>query len=401
MLKFRKFDEKMKRICAFILFVLLNFWAFSQHNDDKKYTLNGYFSQMNQTLIDTIDGNWINDASINNRLKFSYFGVKNLTFNFAVRNRIIYGETIKLTPGYADNFDIDKGFFELSFNLSAEKSYVINSAIDRFNFSYEKGKFKATLGRQRINWGKTFVWNPNDLFNNYSFFDFDYVEKPGADALYLQYFRNYASSIEFAAKLNSDTNLTAALKYGFNSLGYDFQLVAGLLDDNDIATGFAWSGYIKQLTFRGEATYLQPVDNLLDTSGCFIATIGFDYMFANSLMIVGEFLYNQAAKDVNITNVFEIQQAPMNVKNLSFAEYNAVLQISYPATPLINVSFAGMYMNKFDMLFFSPNISFSLSQNADFSLVGQLFSGNLPNPITQQNERKLFTLIFLRLKYSF
>jgi hypothetical protein len=62
---------------------------------------------------------------------------------------------------------------------------------------------------------------------------------------------------------------------------------------------------------------------------------------------------------------------------------------------------AGMYMNKFDMLFFSPNISFSLSQNADFSLVGQLFSGNLPNPITQQNERKLFTLIFLRLKYSF
>ena len=39
--------------------------------------------------------------------------------------------------------------------------------------------FIATAGRQRINWGQTFVWNVNDVFNAYSYFDFDYKERPG------------------------------------------------------------------------------------------------------------------------------------------------------------------------------------------------------------------------------
>ncbi len=391
----------MRRTTLLITLILLCFGMFSQENKEKNYNFGGYVSQMNQILIDSITGTWIADGSINNRLKFNYFGVRNFNFDFGVRNRIIYGESVKMLPSYAQNFDKDNGFVDLSWNLASEKSFIVNSAIDRFNFSYEANKFKVTIGRQRINWGKTFVWNPNDLFNNYSFFDFDYVEKPGADAIYLQYFRNYASSIEFAAKINSDTNITAAAKYGFNMFNYDFQIISGMLDQSDIAEGFAWSGNIKQITFRGEATYLQPLENFSDTTGILIASIGFDYMFQNSLSIIGEFLYNQQPPVFNLLNISQIQNAPMNVKSLSFAKYNALLQISYPATPLINISFATMYMDIDEIFFFSPNVNFSLSQNTDFTFVGQFFTGKFQNPVTLQNERRFISLIFIRLKYSF
>lgn len=391
----------MKRIITITAILLLTSVSFSQNTKQKKYYLNGYLSYMNQTIIDSLKGNWISDGLVHNRLMFNYYGIKNVTFDFEMRNRLMFGETAKLTPNYANYFDSDRGFFDMSYNIASGNSFVLNSNIDRLYFQYEIGKFKATIGRQRINWGMTFVWNPNDLFNNYSFFDFDYGEKPGADAINLQYFRNYASSIEFAAKLNSDTALTAAMLYKFNALNYDFQLIAGSLNNEDIATGFGWSGNIWQLTFRGEGSYLHPIDNFSDTSGVFIASLGFDYMLPNSTMITAEFLYNQSAAELQINNIFQIQDAPMSVKSLSFSEYSAVLQVSYPVSPIINTSLAAMWMSKDNWLFFSPNISFAISQDVNFSFVGQVFTGKMTNPYTLQKQNMLVSVIYFRLKYNF
>ncbi|MBN2662859.1 MAG: hypothetical protein JXR68_04345 [Bacteroidales bacterium] len=391
----------MKRIISITVILLLASISFSQTTKQKKYYLNGYLSYMNQTIIDSINGNWVNDGLVHNRLMFNYFGVKNLTFDLEVRNRLMYGETAKYTPNYSNYFDVDRGFFDLSFNVADGNSYVLNSNIDRLYFQYEVGKFKATIGRQRINWGMTFVWNPNDLFNNYSFFDFDYGEKPGSDAINIQYFRNYASSIEFAAKLNSDTALTAAMMYKFNLLNYDFQIIAGSLNNQDVVGGLGWSGNIWQFSFRGEGSYLHPVDNFSDTSGAFVASLGFDYMFTNSTIITAEFLYNQAAGNLNVDNIFKIQDAPMNVKSLSFSKYSAVLQVAYPISPVINTSIAAMWMSANNWFFLSPNIGFAISQDVEFSFVSQIFTGKMLNPISLQKEQKLISLIYLRFKYSF
>ncbi len=89
-------------------------------------------------------------------------------------------------------------------------------------------KFQVTLGRQRINWGQTFVWNPNDIFNAYSYFDFDYIERPGSDAVRLQYFPSSSSVAEFAVKVDDENDITAAGLYRFNKWGYDIQFLAGL-----------------------------------------------------------------------------------------------------------------------------------------------------------------------------
>lgn len=110
------------------------------------------------------------------------------------------------------------------------KSYVLNIAIDRLWLDFTHKNFQATLGRQRINWSQTFVWNPNDLFNTYSYFDFDYEEKPGSDAVRLQYFTSASSKAELLVKAGKDKKVTAAALYRFNKWKYDFQGLAGIFN---------------------------------------------------------------------------------------------------------------------------------------------------------------------------
>ena len=110
---------------------------------------------------------------------------------------------------------------DMSWNIFDKQSFLFNTTIDRLWLDLHYNKFQVTIGRQRINWGQTFVWNPNDIFNAYSFFDFDYVERPGSDAVRLQYFPSSSSAAELAVKVDDENDITAAGLYRFNRWGYD------------------------------------------------------------------------------------------------------------------------------------------------------------------------------------
>ncbi len=163
-------------------------------------------------------------------------------------------------------------FLDLSLNIFNEKSFFLNSTIDRAYVQYTHQNFVATVGRQRINWGQSFVWNPNDIFNVQNYFDFDYIEKPGSDAVRLQYYTGYASDAELAAKLDQDKRLTAAGYFRFNDWNYDFQVLGGLFAGEDLMAGLGWSGSVKGAGFRGETSYFrskgpfQGYDRIFSTS---------------------------------------------------------------------------------------------------------------------------------------
>lgn len=394
-----KYYKVMKFLKTKLLFALIMI-SLSNYAQNKIH-IEGYVSNMQSVMFDSFKNNWINDNLIHNRLNFKYTPTNSITFAAEFRNRIMTGESVKYIPNYAEGIDTDKGFIDMSFNLVEEQSVLINSNIDRLYFSYEKGNFNITIGRQRINWGQTFVWNPNDIFNSYSFFDFDYVEKPGSDAIRLQYYTGIAASLEAAVKINSEEEITAAGKFIFNKYNYDFQLIGGIIDEEDYVGGIGWSGNLWQLTFRGEGSYLHPKDNFSDTTGLFIGAVGFDYMFANSTMISCEFLYNQQPKTTEIANFLQIYDAPQSVKNLSFTEYNIFGQITYPFNPLISGTLSSIYYPKLQGFFAGPSITFSLMNNLDFSLITQSFSGNFDNPITSEKQRIWYNLIFMKMKYSF
>jgi hypothetical protein len=376
-------------------FIIIFFCSgLSAQDTQQKFNISGYISDMQSVTFDSVNKQWGISNLVHNRVNVKYFPVVGISAALELRNRFSMEGNATNNSTTATSFSTDHGFFDWSKNIAKGNSYVLNSSIDRFWVAYERGKFRATLGRQRINWGQTMVWNPNDIFNAYSFFDFDYVERPGSDALRLQYYNSEVSSIELAVKMNSDKAATAAALYRFNVFEYDFQVLAGMLNQTDYIAGFGWSGAIKKVSFRGEVSYFYPEKNFKDTTGLLLASISLDYTFSNSLSLLAEYLYNGS----KLNGAFSFQSfynAPLTVKNLSFVKHNLVGQASYPITPLLTGSLACMFLPEIKGYYLGPSISCSITQNLDASLYLQSFGGKVAGQTLQ------FNMVYLRLKYSF
>jgi hypothetical protein len=371
----------------------------AQDNDGiKKWSLNGYVSSMQSVIIiDSLKDYWITDYLLHNRLNFHWFPYKSLSAKIELRNRFMYGDQLKgdTEGSYKKSLEDDRGMVDMAWNIASDKSYILNTMIDRAYIQYTYEKFEVTVGRQRINWGQTFVWNPNDIFNTYSFFDFDYPERPGSDAIRLQYFTGMASVAEIALKSDSTGNITAAGLFRFNKYNYDIQVLGGILDEEDMALGIGWSGNIKNMAFRGEMSYFHPYRNYKDTTGLYFLSVGLDYSFSNSLYLQFEAFYRQMPKGFDVNDFMEFYSGPLSVKNLSFTEYNLFAQASYPLNPLFNGNLAVMYFPKLNGYYVGPSVSYSLMDNLDFSIYLQLFSGKFGD------NRQHFNLGFLRFQYSF
>lgn len=366
----------------------------------KILTLNGYLSGMQTVIFQDLNKDWITENLFHNRLNIHLYPLKNLTASIQFRNRLIYGETVRFTPGYTGMIGKSDGWADLSFNIATGNYYVLNSSIDRLWIQYTAGNFETTAGRQRINWGQTLVWNPNDIFNIYSYFDIDYIERPGSDGIRLKYYTGYTSSVELAAKIDSSKKITAAGLFHFNLNGYDLQFLGGVLEENDFVAGLGWSGNIRNAGFRGETTYFHDIKNFQDTTGMIMASIGMDYTFSNSLLLQLEFLYaNKASMPAG--GFLGYYTSALNVKSLAFTEYSLFTSINYPFTPLLQGTVAGMYFPKLDGYFAGPSLTYNMMKNIDLALFLQYFSGELENPITQIKKREDITMVFLRLRWNF
>lgn len=373
------------------------FIAVYSQTENSKWELRGYLSNMQSVMVLGEDQDWISDNLFHNRINLFWYPNDNFTASLQFRNRFMYGQSIQLFEGYAESIDNEMSFLDLSMNILNENSFFFNTAIDRAYFQYTLNNFVFTVGRQRINWGQTFVWNPNDIFNVQNFFDFDYAEKPGSDAVRLQYYPNYSSSLEVAAKLDYQDKLTLAGYYRFNKWSYDFQFLAGILAEEDYLAGLGWSGDIRGAGFRGEMSYFHPKNNFMDTTGIFYSSLSLDYTFGNSLYIQAEALFSVLPDDFNISSFMEYYQGPLTVKNLSFSKWNWFTQVSYPISPLLNLSFAGMYFPDLKGFFAGPTMAYSLKDNMELSLISQVFSGEFSE---SENKSQMY-FAFLRYKFSF
>ncbi|MFB6258112.1 MAG: hypothetical protein ABEH38_05420 [Flavobacteriales bacterium] len=195
----------------------LGFWK----KVDEAVELKGYVKHLNLGSWNENDiGKLSNENFFHNRLNFRAYPSKSWTLGIEARNRLFYGEGVKADPRYGDRL---LGQYPQRFDLSDlfvnEPGVVMHSKIDRAWVRFSKGKWEVTAGRQRINWGKNLAWNPNDLFNAYSFVDFDYEERPGSDAIWVRYFPKMLSSIDLAYRPGEEGDeRIAALRYKFNPM---------------------------------------------------------------------------------------------------------------------------------------------------------------------------------------
>jgi hypothetical protein len=250
---------------------------------------------------------------------------------------------------------------------------VVHVLADRFYLEHNSGKWQIRLGRQRINWGINMVSNPNDLFNTYSFFDFDYPERPGSDAVRVQYYRNDLSHAEVAfAPADNISEAVGAFLYGFNYREYDVQLIAGYYH-NRMVLGTGWAGNIAGVGFKGEASFFTDIEKTKGNS-TLVAAISGDYIFGNSIYLVLEALYNGGFDPAGY-NVSDFYR-PLSVDNIMFSEFAVTTSVSYPFSPVITGSLAAMSLPDIHAYFISPSVTWSVKSNLDAGLTSQIFGGS-------------------------
>jgi hypothetical protein len=357
----------------------------------------GYLKDLRTVSFTDFDDLTTNNL-IHNRLNFKFFLSPDFTFALESRNRIFYGESLQNMPDFSEALDQDNGLVDMSFVLVDQEALVFHSIIDRLWLNYSYKKLDVRLGRQRINWGMNLAWNPNDLFNAYSFIDFDYEERPGSDALRVQYYANSFSSLELAVSPDEELNNTiAALMYKFNRWNYDFQLLTANYN-TDVAVGLGWAGNLKNAGFKGEATYFHPKQNLGDTSAVLSASISVDYAFVNSLYLNGAILLNsQGLTNNDPEALLQFYSTELSAKNLMPSRFSVFAQTSYAFSPIFNASFSTIYGVDLNLLFLNPVIGISIANNWELSLVGQMVLA----PTTNNDFSNQGNSIFVRTKWSF
>jgi len=382
-------------------FILLIFAASFLGQAQEQWMMRGYVKGLSamQTLGD--EGEIALENTLHNRFDVNWYLSDKFTFTVGMRNRIIVGNNVTLLPGYADYIARDNGYFDLSWLWAETDSWIGVTQLDRLMLDFTAGNLQITLGRQRINWGQTFVWNPNDVFNTYSYFDFDYEERPGSDALRIQYYLGMSSKLELSTSLNSDKKLTSVGLYRFNTGGYDLQFLGGVFTETDYVLGGGWSGSIKGGGFSGEITYFHPMDRDEDPDSEVTATIHYDYTFRSSLNLQFEALYNGFGQEDLASGIGDLVFQDLSPKNLFPTQLAFFGSGAFDVTPLFRVMLAGIYGPEGNFYYVGPTLTYSLSNTMELTGVGQYYSSD---EVFNENGEPLITTggaLFVRFKWSF
>jgi len=382
----------MKRFFLTYLLLITLTTIYAQEKEEK-LVLSGYIKNLHEfSFINSLEQlQWT--TLLHNRLNFKYIPTEKLTVRLEFRNRLFYGDNVKNIFGFSKFISQDHGITDLSWNIIDNKDILFNTTIDRALINYAKGDWDITLGRQRVNWGMNLIWNPNDIFNTYNFLDFDYEERPGSDALRVQYYMGEFSKIEVAAKKGkrADDKIVAAM-YKFNKESYDIQLITGVYL-NDWVIGAGWAGNLKNAGFKGEVSYFIPYETYFNSENVLSAAISVDYGFKKGLYINSSVLYNSSADEAS-GNIGYLLYTNLSAKNLMPYKYSGFLQLAKEFTPIFKGAVSTIYSPTNHSVIIMPTFDYSVANNWELNFTGQSF-------FEFENYQALGNSLFVRLRWSF
>lgn len=383
----------MKKAILLLSAVMICTFASLSQDAPGKLSAGGYATWLHNSVFEDPAEEWLNSSMLHNRLNFKAYPGTRITMALEIRNRFVLGDMVQLDPTYSTALASDPGWVDMSWNILSEQSFVLNTFIDRAWIDYTSGKLRLTLGRQRVNWSQALVWNPNDIFNTYSFFDFDYMERPGSDALRAVYSTSPSSAAEMVVKLDSADRVTVAALYRFNVLNTDLQFFAGETNEELFTAGTGWSGALASYSIRGEATLFTPLGNSSVKETTFIATAGVDKAFTDKISALVQMMYSN--NPFVLDNFTELYKGAITADQLALSEFSAIGQITITPVPLLNISVSAIWYPDLKGYFADATVDFSMAENVDFSLVMQHFDNVISGEVTKIN------LGFVRIKYSF
>jgi hypothetical protein len=383
----------MKWILIILPFIITHFCnAQDTVETKKKWFLNGYIKNLESLSFDKIFENIISNNLLHHRLNIKWKPSDKITTTTEFRNRLFWGEEVRSIPDFAKQLRNDNEKVNLQKAWIQNKSLVLHTNIERLNIEYRDTNWSVRVGRQRINWGITTTWNPNDIFNTYNFLDFDYEERPGVDGGKFQYIFNNSLNAEIAyAHTGKKDGNVAAVKYNLNKWGYDLQLITGWYNEH-ITLGAGWAGNIKDAGFKGEVQYFFPDKDSIDH---FNLSLEGDYMFKKGWYVSAGLLFNNNGLCRSLSNWNNIN-LKLSPENLMPTKWNFIVTTAKEITPLFSANMSVLYAPGTNLIILLPSFKYNLATNLDADVIWQSFFAELNNNFEAVNHRG-----FLRMKWSF
>jgi hypothetical protein len=330
-----------------------------------------------------------------------------------IRLRALQGNSLQNIPGYKDlYFASAYEFNPLEIYLWESDASVGHAQVDRLWLDFNYGDGQITIGRQRVAWGTSLVWNITDLFNPMDILDFDYEERPGTDALRGQYYLGPLQRLDFVIKPGATREgVVYAAAYSFNFASYDYTILLGQRQQL-WQVGASWAGDIRGAGFRGEfllteklsaATAPYPPLLLLPdtvyrslyksqaTNAALVLSA--DYTFSNSFYLHSELMYNSTGITEN-TALYRSEA--LSAGRLSAARFAIFQEAAYDVTPLARASAFAIFNPDDSSWLLAPGFTYSLVTNLDMLLIAYFTGGTTLSEYGSFGEAA-----FLRLKYSF
>ncbi|MBI5371351.1 MAG: hypothetical protein HZA79_04905 [Sphingobacteriales bacterium] len=336
-----------------------------------QFRLNGYINDL-QGL--SFPERWDSLSTVNllhNRVNISAQFSPKLSGRLELRNRFFWGDQLQQVPDFGKLISEYNGWSGLSKIWIRKKKMVFHTVADRMLLKYSTGHWDITAGRQRINWGINNAWNPNDIFNAWNFLDFDYAERPGSDALRIQYSLPGNATWELAWKPGQrQAEHIAAFLYKFNKKKYDFQFLGGLWQQ-DLVIGGGWAGSIKNAGFKGELSYFHP-QQIRDTTGTLSFSLMADQTFKKDWYLALSVLFNSNPSNL-VSGTGNLFGNTLSAKSLFPFRYTFYAGALKAFSPLSSLNTAIIYSPEKHFLILFPNWSRNLSENFDIDFTAQVF----------------------------
>ncbi len=340
------------------------------------------------------------------RLNFFWYANGNLIFTAQGRSMFSYQKNVRTYENLLQSFSNSSYYFDSKITYVDNPDFSAYTEIDRLNMDWSFSNFETVLGRQRIVWGACLVWNPTDLFNPFNILNFDYDERPGTDALSLNYYVGAVSQLNFAfTPGRTAEQIIYAGRYLFNKWDYDFALISGW-QKKMWRLGFNWAGNLLDGGFRGEILFSKPDINYDQTvyilpgyrgkmlsDPFWTISLSYDYTFASGLYLHTEYLYNE----LGVTEEAGYRQYEIvQTGELSPARHSLFQEAAYDITPLLRGDIFIIFNPNDYSFILAPSLSYSLSSNWDAYLLSFISDGKAGSEFGGYPNQ-----YFLRFKYSF
>ena len=268
---------------------------------------------------------------------------------------------------------------DLSWTNDDDGTLTMNGRIDWLSLRMNYPGIDVTLGRQPIGFGNGLFFTPMDLVNPFTVTTIDTEYRPGVDSIRVDGFMGMSGKITGVAAYAGDWDLegTVLAMHGQGTIGVtDFSGFVGSIHAEPVfGVGIVTS--LGPVGLHSDTTVTLPVDD-----DAFVrSVVGASWAQGNTNLAGEVYVQTFGASDPDQYLVVATLDRFARGEVWQMGRYYAAVSLGHQITPLIGSSLALIANLQDPSAMLAPNLSWSVSENADLSLGGYVGLGKHPDEV--------------------